>query len=80
MVIFAAIESKLIADGQRVMDPKDGETCADYQKRIDEYLEIAKDIKKSDLANYVAHRRVILDILEKALKRRSDGKVRTGGT
>ena len=71
---FAAIESKLIADGQRVMDPKDDETYADYQKRIDEYLDIAKDIKKSDLANYVAHRRVILDILEKALQRRSDGK------
>ena len=71
---FAAIESKLIADGHDVMAPKNEETYTDYHKRIDEYLDIAKDIKQFDLANYVAHRRVILDILEKALQQRSDGR------
>ena len=71
---FAAIESKLIADGHDVMGPKNEETYADYHKRLNEYLDIAKDIKQFDLANYVAHRRVILDILEKALQQRSDGR------
>ena len=34
----------------------------------------AEDIKKSDLANYVFHRRVILDLLERAIQRGEDGK------
>jgi len=37
-------------------------------------LKTAEDIKKSDLANYVAHRRIILDLLEKAIQCKSDGK------
>src|SRR5581483_9744482 len=32
------------------------------------------DIKKSDLANYVFHRKVILDILQKAIQRGTDGR------
>ena len=76
---LAKIERMMLADGHEVMDPKNGETRADYQNRIQKYLEIAKDLKKSDLANYVAHRRVILDLLEKAIQRRSDGKYEREG-
>jgi hypothetical protein len=68
------IESRLIADGHDVMLPKENEVYADYSARIQDYLKIAEDIKKSDLANYVAHRRIILDLLEKAISRQSDGK------
>lgn len=71
---LAEIESKMLADGHDLMEPKAGEAFADYRNRIQEYLEVAKDLKKSDLANYVAHRRVILDLLEKAIQRREDGK------
>jgi hypothetical protein len=38
-----------------------GDDIEDYQKRLRKYLNTAEDIKKSDLANYVSHRRVILD-------------------
>ena len=71
---LAAVESKLLSDGHDVMMPKDGEAYNDYKARLYEYLKTAEDIKKSDLANYVAHRRVVLDLLEKAIQRKSDGK------
>ncbi len=71
---LAEIEGQLLADGHDVMDPKAGETYADYQVRLQSYLKTAEDIKKSDLANYVAHRRIILDLLEKAIQQKSDGK------
>lgn len=71
---LAEIEGKLLSDGHDVMNPKTGESYADYQTRLQDYLKTAEDIKKSDLANYVAHRRIILDLLEKAIQRRSDGK------
>ncbi len=71
---LAEIEGQLLADGHDVMNPKAGETYVDYQARLQAYLKTAEDIKKSDLANYVAHRRIILDLLEKAIQRKSDGK------
>ena len=71
---FAELENRLLEDGHKIMGPKDGETHEDYSLRLKEYLRKAADIKKSDLANYVAHRRVILDLLEKAIQRQGDGK------
>lgn len=68
------IESRLLADGHDVMLPKENEAYEDYRVRLHEYLKAAEDIKKSDLANYVAHRRIILDLLEKAIERQCDGK------
>jgi hypothetical protein len=68
------IEGKLLADGHNVMSPKPDEDYADYRKRLQEYLKTAEDIKKSDLANYVSHRRVIIDLLEKAIEKGDDGK------
>lgn len=71
---WAEIEGKLLADGQELMSPKQGEDYEDYQKRLEEYLKAAEDIKKSDLANYVFHRKVILDLLGQAIKRDGNGK------
>lgn len=71
---LAEIEGKLLADGQELMAPKQGEEHEDYQKRLAEYLKTAEDIKKSDLANYVFHRKVILDLLSRAIQRDSNGK------
>jgi hypothetical protein len=71
---LSEIESKLLADGHDVMVPQDNETYDQYKARLNDYLKTAEDIKKSDLANYVAHRRVILDLLEKAIQRKPDGK------
>lgn len=69
-----AFESQLIAEGHDLMVPDGIEDKEDYSKRIDEYLSKASDLKRSDLANYVAHRKVILDLLRKAIKKGADGK------
>jgi hypothetical protein len=50
------------------------ETPEQYRERLATYLVKVDDIKKSDLANYVFHRKVILDILQKAIQRGTDGK------
>jgi len=68
------VESRLISEGHNVMAPKEEESYEDYNARLQDYLKTAEDIKKSDLANYVAHRRIILDLLEKAIQRQDDGK------
>jgi len=71
---LAEIEGKLLADGHEIMSPKEGEEYEDYEKRLQEYLKTAEEIKKSDLANYVFHRKVILDLLGKAIQKGDDGK------
>lgn len=67
------VEQKLKSDGHDLMKPKVGESEDDYTKRLDQYLEIADDLKASDLAKYVMHRKVIIDLLEKAIERKADG-------
>lgn len=71
---LADIEEQLLIDGHEVMNPRENEKYAEYQKRLQEYLRTAEDIKKSDLANYVSHRKVILDLLERAIQRDHEGK------
>lgn len=71
---LVSFESKLIADGHDLMQPQENEDEEDYSKRVEEYLNNANDIKKSDLANYVAHRKVILDLLRKTIRMQKDGK------
>jgi len=71
---LAEIEEELLAAGHDVMNPKEDEEFSEYQKRLQEYLKTAEDLKKSDLANYVFHRRIILDLLEKAIQKGPDGR------
>lgn len=71
---LSEIEGSLLAEGHDVMNFGNNESPAQYQERLSNYLAKADDIKKSDLANYVFHRKVILDILEKALQKGDDGK------
>lgn len=70
---LAEIEGELLTEGHEIMSPKVGEKLDDYSKRLADYLKKANDIKMSDLANYVSHRKVILDLLSIAIKRKSDG-------
>jgi len=70
---FASLESELLAEGHDIMAASPGDDFADYEARLREYLSKADDIKKSDLASYVSHRRVILDLFEKATKRDAEG-------
>lgn len=66
-------ESQLISQGHNLMAPRGDETFQDYETRVSDYLELADDIKKSDLAEYVSHRKVILDLLGLAIARSEDG-------
>ena len=72
--LLMAFESELLAEGHDLMIPNGIEDKDDYSKRIDDYLAKASDLKRSDLANYVAHRKVILDLLGKSINRGIDGK------
>ncbi len=66
-------ECKLLSEGHDIMVPNGIESKDDYLNRLDRYLSAVEDIKKSDLASYVSHRKVILDLLEKAIERDADG-------
>lgn len=68
------IEREILAEGHDIMAPKRNESAEEYHRRLQNYLATAEDIKKSDLANYVSHRKVILDLLEAAIQRQDDGK------
>ncbi|MEO8053013.1 MAG: ATP-binding protein [Acidobacteriota bacterium] len=71
---LSELESSLLSEGHEVMNFGNGETPDQYRKRLSEYLAKVDDIKKSDLANYVFHRKVILDILQKAIQVGPSGK------
>lgn len=48
-------------------------TLDNYEEKLSAYIDKVSDLKASDLANYVVHRKVVLDILDKAIGFR-DGK------
>lgn len=71
---LSELEGTMLSEGHEMMNFGKDESPAQYQARLASYLAKADEIKKSDLANYVFHRKVILDILEKAIQRGADGK------
>ncbi|MEV4251562.1 ATP-binding protein [Spirillospora sp. NPDC049652] len=70
---LADLEAEVIVEGRRVLD-EEISADAEYNARVQEYLAKVSDIKKSDLADYVFHRRVILDLLNKAIRADDKGK------
>jgi hypothetical protein len=70
---LAIIERELISEGHdilaQIMTPPNDQ----YREKLGLYLAKAEEIKKSDLASYVSHRRVIIDLFEKAIERDSSG-------
>ena len=46
----------------------------DYADRVANYMDKVTNLRQSDLANYVAHRRVIVDLLDLAIKRQGNGQ------
>jgi len=71
---LSEIEGSLLSEGHEIMNFGKDESAAQYRARLTCYLNKVDDLKKSDLANYVFHRKVILDILQKAIERGADGK------
>lgn len=68
------VERQLVNEGYDIMQPQNEEHVEEYKERLSEYLRKAEDLKKSDLANYVSHRKVIIDLLQKSIVRLDDGK------
>lgn len=70
---FASIERELITEGHDILNQSDIAPDEQYNEKLNLYLSKAEDIKKSDLASYVSHRRVIIDILQKAIEKDNEG-------
>lgn len=68
------VERQLVSEGHDIMQPHNEEHVEEYKKRLGGYLRKAEDLKKSDLANYVSHRKVIIDLLQKSIERLENGK------
>lgn len=67
------IESELIAEGHDLMQPTAMDDVDSYTLKLENYLSKVTDVKKTDLANYVSHRKVVIDLLEKAIQIQDDG-------
>lgn len=70
---FANIERELISEGHDILSQTQVPPNEKYSEKLHSYLAKAEDIKKSDLASYVSHRRVIIDLFEKAIEKDSHG-------
>lgn len=71
---LSEIESSILLEGHAIMTVESGETTEGYRTRLNEYLSKVEAVKMSDLAGYVFHRKIILDLLQKAIERGEDGK------
>lgn len=67
------VESDLISQGHELLN-NTTLSYEEYNNRLNQYLQTSSDAKASDLASYVAKRRIIIDLLEKALERLDNGK------
>lgn len=67
------LERDLVNEGHDIMLPSNEEHLQEYQMRLQSYLQKAEDLKTSDLANYVFHRKTIIDLLAKSIERQEDG-------
>ena len=70
---LAQLEQELLQEGHEIMAPKHHEEFSDYHARLENYLAKVEDIKRSDLASYISHRRVVIDLFDMAIKRKDDG-------
>lgn len=70
---LAELERSLLHEGHNIMNFGKNESPSEYKERLSAYMEKVDDMKKSDLADYVFHRKVILDILRETLNRHADG-------
>lgn len=71
---LSELEREILTEGHELMDPLGNEKIENYQKRLKDYISKVSDIKKSDLVNYVSHRKIVLDILQKAISTDKSGE------
>ena len=66
------VEQSILKEGHELLS--ESLDYDDYADRLYNYITKAADLKQSDLANYVAHRRIVIDLLDSAIKQRENGK------
>jgi hypothetical protein len=72
------IEKELRTDGQSllktVVNPNDEKSQKEYSVLFDRWWNEYNDVGKANLAQYILHRRIILELLEKSLNMQDTGK------
>ena len=66
------VEQDILKEGHELLS--ESVSHEDYAERLAKYMAKVTDLGQSDLANYVAHRRAVIDLLDFAIKRQEDGK------
>lgn len=66
-------EHFLIEEGHDILTLRIGETDEEYKARIEKYFSSAQQLKQTDLARYVLHRKYILELLDNALQLDENG-------
>lgn len=67
------VEQNLLEKGEKLLNPDMSDNYDDYKDRVNDYLRELDQVKQSDLAAYVAHRRIVLDLLRIAMRVQDDG-------
>ena len=67
-------QESLKAKGMSLLKDAGEKPYEEYASKMDEYLKDVSEQNQSSLVEYVLHRKVILDILGKAMSRTNDGK------
>lgn len=67
------VESEVLEEGHEILCVPD-EMTDEYKARLAQYMKKIETLKQSDLASYVAKRRVVIDLLGKHLEMKSNGK------
>lgn len=68
------LEHKIILEGKEIMQISDEENVEEYRARVHKYLQEVKAMKQSELAAYVTHRRVIIELLARAVRVNDEGQ------
>jgi len=70
------LEKRLKQEGQEIIEDQDKNFAKfpDYRKKYSEFLEKYNDFGKSKLAEYIVHRKTMLDIFDQHLNRNKTGK------
>ena len=71
---FHEIEKGLLSEGHKILSFRVGEDAEEHEERIKDYLDKVSEVKMSDLAGYVSHRKVIIDMFRNAIKKDSGGQ------
>ena len=71
---LAELEAKSIELQHNLELPQNLNDPTEYERQLQECLSVVSDLKKSDLANYVTHRKAIIKLFEKAIEKDENGK------